>query len=154
MVSARVAGLSAVALATMGLSLGGCGPHSFRQATCVDVTDDCNWSVVIVRDDTPRAVVLRPCAHHCGAGDQLDDPITLASGQATSNSQYGGVRAPTGSLAWVAVQAATGRRLGCLVLDGHPDKRDGDVVLVSQVRPCGKHQPATRPVGRALVPSP
>jgi hypothetical protein len=28
--------------------LGGCGPPSARQATGLDPTDDCNWSVVVV----------------------------------------------------------------------------------------------------------
>jgi hypothetical protein len=147
---------SATVLVTVALSvlLGGCGPHSFRQATCVDVTDDCNWSVVVVRNDTPRAVAVRPCLHHCGPGDRRLDAVLLASGDSSPKKQYGGVYANTGALNWWEVQDTTGKALGCLVLDGHADKRDGDIVLVSQTRPCREHQPAAKPIGHTSVQAP
>ncbi len=134
--------------------LGGCGSRSFRQATCVDPTDNCNWSVVVVRNDTPRAVASRPCLHHCGPGDRRLDPVVVPSGQGSPWKQYGGVYANTGGLNWWAVQGAIGETLRCLVLDGHPDKRDGDIVRVSQARPCGSHEPATKPIGRTSVQTP
>jgi hypothetical protein len=44
-----------------------------------------------------------------------------------------------------AVEDRAGNTLGCLVLDGHSDKRDGDVVLVSQRRAGTPRQPAMKP---------
>ncbi len=64
-------------------------------------------------------------------------------------------RADTGGLAWWGVtDASTNRQLGCLVLNGHTDKTDGAVVLVSQARPCGVTQTPTTPVGHTPVQSP
>jgi hypothetical protein len=134
--------------------LAGCGPHSFRQATCVDPTDDCNWSVVVVRNDSQQPVVLRGCTHHCGQGDRRLDPVTVAAGSVSPRKQYGGVYALTEDLMWWEVKDTSGRELGCLVLDGHPDKSDGDMVLVSQAHPCGEHQPLVRPVGHTTVQAP
>jgi hypothetical protein len=144
----RVVAVLGVVLAAL---LAGCGPHSFRQATCVDPTDDCNWSVVVVRNDSQQAVVLRGCMHHCGQGDRRLDPVTVAAGAASPRKQYGGVKVLTENLMWWGVKDTTGRDLGCLVLNGHSDKSDGDIVLVSQARPCGEHQPPVRPVGRTSV---
>jgi hypothetical protein len=143
-----VPGIAAVAV-SLAVFLTGC-PHSFRQATCFDFTDECNWSVYVVRNDTDRPVELRPCANHCGEGDSRYDPVSIDPGTASSYEQYGGVKATTQTLNWWAVEDEAGRTLGCLVLDGHPDKEDGDVVLVSEREPCGNpEQPATRVVGHA-----
>jgi hypothetical protein len=68
--------------------------------------------------------------------------------------QYGGVSAYIGDLNWWAVEDRAGRTLGCLVLDPHPDKYDGDVVLVSKKRDCSPDQPATKPVGHTAVQPP
>jgi hypothetical protein len=68
--------------------------------------------------------------------------------------QYGGVYALTGVKNWYAVEDAAGKTLGCLVIDGHPDKEDGDVVLVSEKRQCTPEQPVTRPVGHVDFSSP
>lgn len=146
--------LAAATALLLAAVLCGCGPHSIRQATCLDPTDDCNWSVVVVRNDTPRTVALRACMHHCGAGDRRLDPVVVASGRSSPTTQYGGVYANTGGLDWWAVEDPNGVILGCLVLDGHSDKRDGDVVLVSEARPCRAHGPATLPVGHTSTQGP
>ena len=129
------------------------GPHArgvggLGNIACgFDRTDPCNWSLVIVRNDTTAAVVLRPCDHHGGAGDQCGPTITVQAGESSPRSQYEGVRAFTGERTWVAVSSG-GQRLGCLVLDGHSSKRDGDVVLVSEARRCGdSHTQTTRAAG-------
>jgi hypothetical protein len=147
--AARTATLATASM--LAVLLGGCGPHSFRQATCFDATDDCNWSVVVVRNDTPHAVALRLCMHHCRPGDHRLDPVTVPIGASSPKNQYGGIDANTGGLSWWAVEDPARRTLGCLVLDGHPDKRDGDVVLISQARPCRDSEPATKPIGRTSV---
>jgi hypothetical protein len=109
-----------------------CGPHSLRQAMCVDPTDSCNWSVVVVQNDSQRPVSLRGCIHHCGKGDQRVDPVVVSAGRRSPATQYGGVSALTGTRSWVAVESVQGKTLGCLVVDGHPDKSDGDLVRVNQ----------------------
>jgi hypothetical protein len=131
------------------------GPHSLRQATCFDPTDDCNWSVVVVQNDTPRSLIIQECIHHCGRGDQRLDPITLLPEDRSPATQYGGITALTGTRTWVAVETKTGATLGCLVLDGHPDKQDGDLVPVSEMAPCGDSKiGVAHPVGRVTVQSP
>lgn len=144
----RVFGVAVVvALATL---LAGCGPRSLRQAGCLDPTDSCNWSVIIVRNDTPRSVALRGCLHHCGQGDSRLDPVVVASHGSSPYTQFGSVTALTGDLAWWEVRDySSGKPMGCLTLDGHPDKADGDIVAVSQARPCDKHQHAAAPIGHA-----
>jgi hypothetical protein len=149
----RLAQWALVGAAILGVAA--CGPRSFRQATCVDPTDDCNWSVVVVANDTTRPVTLRVCVHHCGKGDQRLDPITVLPSRRSPATQYGGIYALTGSQTWVAVQSYDGKTTGCLVLDGHPDKRDGDLVRVSEMTVCGDARTsAAIPVGRVNVQSP
>jgi hypothetical protein len=132
-----------------------CGPHSVRQATCFDPTDDCNYSVVVVENDSERPVTLRECVHHCGKGGQRLDPVVVAAGGRSPAKQYGGISALTGERNWVAVESTRGKTLGCLVVDGHADKRDGDLVRVSQMGPCGNASTtAVVPIGRVPVESP
>jgi hypothetical protein len=145
--------VAVVAVAVFGLSA--CGFHSFSQGTCVDPTDDCNWSVVVIVNDSAKPVTLRECIHHCGSGDQRLDPITVAPHRRSPATQYGGISALTGERTWVSVESGDARKLGCLVLDGHRDKRDGDLVRVSEMSVCGDSQtPAARPVGEVKVQSP
>src|SRR5947199_8913017 len=68
--------VAVVAVAVFGLSA--CGFHSFSQGTCVDPTDDCNWSVVVIVNDSAKPVTLRECIHRCGSVDQRLDPLTVA----------------------------------------------------------------------------
>jgi hypothetical protein len=138
-----------------GIILIGLLGHRAVQATCgFDPTDDCNWSVIVVRNDAKSPVELRACVHHCGQGDRRLDPVEVEVDEASPAQQYGGVYANTGGLNWSEVtDRATGRRLGCLVLRGHSNKTDGDVVLVSQARPCSVKQPPATPVGHASVQS-
>ena len=147
--------LAAMACAVfLAVACTACGPHSFRQATCVDPTDDCNWSVVVVQNTTSRLVILRQCVHHCGRGDKRLDPITLLPGHRSPVTQYGGIAASTGTRNWVAVETRMGATLGCLVLDGHPDKRDGDLVSVAQLARCGDPGTgAVHPIGHVSVQS-
>ena len=113
---------------------------------CIDPTDPCNWSSYQVRNDSQRVVVLRECMHHCGAGDQVLDPITIRPGDTTANNVYD-VSAGIGVYSWWEVLTPSGVRLGCLILDGHSKKHDGDLVLVSETSRCGNAaSPPTRPV--------
>jgi hypothetical protein len=131
------------------------GDRADQLACGFDPTDDCNWSVFVVRNDTAHPVVLRQCMHHCGRGDRRLSPIDVPAGTSSPPRQYGAVYALTDDLAWWEVTDAPGRtRRGCLVLDGHSDKRDGDVVLVSQAQSCRASQPPTKRVGRVRVQSP
>jgi hypothetical protein len=55
----------------------------------------------------------------------------------------------------VAVESLLGKTLGCLVVDGHPDKSDGDLVRVTEMEPCGDSSTqAVVPTGRVKVESP
>jgi hypothetical protein len=101
--------LATLAFFLAGL-LGGCGPRSGAEAWCVDPTDDCNWSVVVVRNDTPALLSLRACIHRCDPSDHRLDPLRLATGEATPKKQYGGVYANVGELSWWAVEARDGKR--------------------------------------------
>lgn len=135
--------------------LSACGPQSVLDAACgFDPTDDCNWSVYVVRNDLNRPVVLSPCANHCGAGDDRYDSLSILPGETSPPKQYGGVFALTGDTKWYAVESEAGKTLGCLVLDGHSRKEDGYLVLVSQRERCSPEQPVTRPVGRTEVQRP
>ena len=117
-----------------------------------DPTDSCNWSVAVVENDTQRTIRLLPCGHHCGSGDQFLDPITVQRGRRSPASQYGGLEVLTGDVSWIAVDTASGQRLGCLVIDGHARKRDGDLFSVSQMERCGnEHSPPLVPVGHVVV---
>ena len=138
---------------TFALLLAGCGPHSLRQATCFDPTESCNWSVVVVRNDTPTTVILRPRADNCQPGDPRVDTVPVPAGASSPSTQYGSVYALTQQLNCWAVEDTSRDTLGCLLLDGHPDKRDGDVVLVSEAIPCRGATRATRAVGRTSVQS-
>jgi hypothetical protein len=107
---------------------------------------------VVVANDSGHEVSLRECLHHCGEGDQRLDPVAVAAGERSPAKQYGSVTALTGTRNWIAVESPTGRTLGCLIVDGHPDKRDGDLVRVSQMAACrnARTKPVT-PVGRVTV---
>ena len=147
--------LVAVLAACAAVATSCSGPHSFRQATCIDPTDDCNWSVVVVANDIAKPVQLRECVHHCGKGDRRLDPIVLAPREKSPDTQYGSIQALTGDRSWVAVESHNGTTLGCLVLDGHADKSDGDVVRVSALTRCGDAKSiAATPVGTVRVQSP
>lgn len=114
--------------------------------SCLDPTDPCNWSSYRVRNDTRQPLVLRECDRVCGQADDLGDPFDLPPGATTAND-VDHVNAIVGERTWWLVLAADGRRLGCLVLDGHPRKHDGDLVLVSERERCGTDSaPTTRPV--------
>jgi hypothetical protein len=133
------------------VSLEGVGRGIDAFACGLDPTDPCNWSIVIVKNDISAPVALRDCIHHCGKGDQLEDPVDVAPGRSSPRDQYQGVSALTGLRTWLVV-SVRGRRIGCLVLDGHDTKRDGDVVLVSEARPCGNpHSPTTQVVAHVRM---
>jgi hypothetical protein len=112
------------------------GKTTLAALTCVDPTDSCNWSSYRVTNDSNVPVVLRECQHHCESGDRRLDPILVAPGTATPSSGYQ-VTATVGARDWWEVQTVSGRQIGCLILDGHPRKHDGDVVRVSSVQRCG-----------------
>jgi len=124
--------------------------RALDQVTCgLDPTDPCNWSLVVVKNDTHAAVLLEPCEHHGGEGDHCGPPIAVPRGARSTRDQYEGVQALTGTRTWVAI-VQSGRRLGCLVLDGHSTKRDGDLVLASEARGCGNSAtPTTKVIGSA-----
>ena len=113
-----------------------------NELACVDPTDPCNWSAYRVHNDTPTPVVLRECQHHCGKGDNLLDPVSVTPGRTTGSDVYG-VSATVGARDWWQVQSPAGAVLGCLVLDGHPHKRDGDLVDVSAATPCREDAAST-----------
>jgi hypothetical protein len=119
------------------------GKVTLDDLACIDPTDSCNFSKYRVQNDTTRPVVLRECSHHCGEGDRRLDPIDVAAGGLTPDDEFSGVTALVGKRAWWEVRTRTGQLLGCLVLDGHPHKRDGDLVAISAARPCGTHAAAT-----------
>ena len=106
---------------------------TWSELACIDPTDSCNWSTYRVQNDTPTAVVLRECLNECGAGDRRLDPVRIERGQTMGGDA---VTALVGSRDWWEVRSASGQALGCLVLDGHPHKRDGQLVAVSSARSC------------------
>jgi hypothetical protein len=112
------------------------GKTTFAALTCVDPTDPCNWSNYRVVNDSDVAVVLRECEDRCKSGDRRLYPIFVPAGTVTSNSGYQ-PKALVGARNWWEVQTVSGRQIGCLVLNGHPLKHDGDVVRVSSVQRCG-----------------
>jgi hypothetical protein len=117
------------------------GQVSLSDLACVgDPTDPCNWSSYRVENDTGGPVVLRECMHHCGEGDRRLDPVSLRAGGTTSDDA---VTALVGDRAWWEMRSSSNQSLGCLVLDGHRHKRDGDLVLVSSVRPCRASAPSS-----------
>jgi len=116
------------------------GEVSFSELACVDPTDSCNYSTYRVLNDTTGPVLLRECMHHCGRGDRRLDPIVVESGRTTSGAA---VPALVGSRNWWEVESLSHSRLGCLVLDGHRHKRDGDLVDVSAVGPCSANAART-----------
>ena len=118
------------------------GDVTISELTCLDPTDACNWSAYRVRNDTGVPVVLRECMHHCGSGDRRLDPIDIAPGHMSPNDVRH-VSALVGDRAWWEVRTQSGRLLGCLVLDGHRHKRDGDRVVVSAAAPCHADAPTT-----------
>jgi hypothetical protein len=120
------------------------GKVTVSDLACVDPTDPCNWSSYRVINDTDTPVVLRECLHQCGNGDRRLEPILVASKATTPNNGHQ-VIARVGGRNWWAVQTVSGQQIGCLVLDGHSSKRDGDLVLVSSTRRCGSASVTTIP---------
>jgi hypothetical protein len=118
------------------------GDVTVDELLCFKPGELCRYSVYRVRNDTVAEVYLRWCLHHCGEGDRRGNPIDVAPGQVTANDPNG-VTAILSSLNWWEVRSSSGRVLGCLVLDGHHHKRDGDLVLVSALGPCDPGAPAT-----------
>ena len=121
------------------------GQVSVSDLACVgDPTDPCNWSSYRVENDTGGPVILRECMHHCGTGDRRLDPVAVRTGGTTSGDA---VTALVRGRAWWEGRSSSNSFLGCLVLDGHGRKHDGDLVLVSYVRPCRANAPSspTRP---------
>jgi hypothetical protein len=116
------------------------GKVTLSELTCIDPTDPCNWSSYQVRNDTSRPVVLRECLHHCGDGDSRGDPIQIEPRAVSPNDVYRGASATVGDRAWWEVRTTSARLLGCLVLDGHAHKHDGDLVVVSSARSCSSDQ--------------
>lgn len=120
------------------------GKVTVSDLACVDPTDSCNWSNYRVINDTDTPVVLRECLHQCGNGDRRLEPILVAP-NATTSDDGNQVTASVGGRNWWAVQTVSGHQIGCLVLDGHSSKRDGDLVLVSSARRCGSASVTTIP---------
>jgi hypothetical protein len=117
------------------------GQVSLSDLACVgDPTDPCNWSTYRVENNTGGPVVLRECMHHCGRGDRRLDPVAVRAGETTSDDS---VIALVGDRAWWEMRSSSNQLLGCLVLDGHRHKHDGDLVLVSSVRPCSASAPSS-----------
>jgi hypothetical protein len=117
------------------------GEVSLSDLACIgDPTDPCNWSSYRVANNTGGAVVLRECMHHCGKGDRRLDPVAVKAGGTTSDDA---VTALVGDRAWWEMRSSSNQLLGCLVLDGHRHKHDGDLVLVSSVRPCRANAPSS-----------
>lgn len=105
------------------------------QLLCWEPGDSCGYSVYRIRNDLDQPIVVRECMHHCGTGDQRLDPIAVPAGRVTQNS-FLAVSAIVGLHDWWEVKSASGEVLGCLVLDGHAHKHDGDLVVVSAAGPC------------------
>ena len=118
------------------------GVAFFSLPDCLDPTGACKWSAYRVRNDTLSPVVLRECFHHCELTDERGDPIVVASGAVTRDDVFQ-VSALVAELDWWEVRSQSRRRLGCLVLDGHTHKYDGDIVLVSSAGLCWPGAPAT-----------
>jgi len=111
------------------------GKVTVSDLACVDPTDPCNWSSYRVINDTDTPAVLRECLHQCGNGDRRLEPILVAPKATTPNNGHQ-VTANVGSRNWWEVQTVSGQQIGCLIMDGHPSKRDEDIVLVSSARRC------------------
>jgi hypothetical protein len=117
------------------------GQVSLSDLACLgDPTDPCNWSSYRVKNDSAVPVVLRECMHHCGSGDRRLDPVLVKIDETTSGDA---VTALVADRAWWEVRSSSNRLLGCLVLDGHRHKHDGDLVVVSSVQPCRVNSPTT-----------
>jgi hypothetical protein len=117
------------------------GQVSLSDLACVgDPTDPCNWSSYRVQNDTDAPVVLRECMQSCARGDRRLDPVSVKTGEVTSGHA---VTALVGGRAWWEVRSSSNHLLGCLVLDGHRHKQDGDLVRVSFVQPCRANAPMT-----------
>jgi hypothetical protein len=110
------------------------GEVSPSDLACVgDPTDSCNWSSYRVENNAGGPVVLRECMHHCGKSDRRLDPVAVRAGRTTLDDA---VTALVGDRAWWEMRSNSNQLLGCLVLDGHRHKHDGDLVLVSSVGLC------------------
>jgi hypothetical protein len=119
------------------------GATTFDELLCFKPGEPCRYSVYRVRNDTGAPVEIRWCLHHCGEGDRKGVGIPIAPGGTTVNDEHG-VQAIISNLNWFELRAESGSVLGCLVLDGHPHKHDGDLVVVSDVAPCRNDAKATR----------
>jgi hypothetical protein len=111
------------------------GKLTFSEATCIDFTDPCNWSSYRVFNDTHKRILVRECDDRCQTGDGRNPPILVEADRLTRNDVYE-VRATVKERDWWLVESRTGRQIGCLVLDGHPLKHDGDIVRASSTQPC------------------
>jgi hypothetical protein len=118
--------------------------------SCIRMSDSCMASVYRVRNDTTLPVVLRECAHRCGAGDlRYPGRVRVAPGQVTAKSVDVVVTAvPFVNLHvrdWWEVRSPAGHLLGCFVLAGHRHGNTGEnnVIVVSASGPCGTDAPAT-----------
>jgi hypothetical protein len=116
------------------------GKVAVSSLLCVDIHDSCNWSTYRVLNDTSAPVVLREWDNHCGRGDHRSGLITVVPELMTRDDA---IVEPIGTRGWWEVATASGTPLGCLVLDGHPAKQDGDVVAISAARPCSPREPTT-----------
>lgn len=107
--------------------------------------DPCHRSAYRVINDTPRAVYVFECGHHCGKGDGRYGGVELRPGEATSVAKFPYDVAPIvgGGWTWFEVATLADRQLGCLVLDGYDEDRDGGVVRLSAATPCRKSAPLT-----------
>jgi hypothetical protein len=122
------------------------GSVRFEELYCgFDPTDPCNYSVYRVRNDTNRAVLLGECDERCQGADRGREPILIEAGGITGSRDYE-VKVPIQERAWWQVETRSGQRIGCLVLDGHPHKHDGDIVLVSAAQRCSMR--STTPIYR------
>lgn len=104
--------------------------------TCLMPNEPCRESAYRVTNDTSTAVLVRECLNHCGKGDERLEPVTILPGRTTGTEYPYPIGADVGLHTWFEVLTVSGRRRGCLVLDGHRRKHDGDRVVISAATPC------------------
>jgi hypothetical protein len=93
----------------------------------VDPTDPSHFTDVIVRNDTPRGVVIVQCDTSC---DVLHDRTAIPAQRATTANVSN-----EGITVGYAVEQPTGRRLGCLYMRFNGVRRP-PVVKVSSLERC------------------
>jgi hypothetical protein len=120
------------------------GKVTVSELACVDPTDPCNWSSYRVLNDTAAPVSLRECDDRCQRVDRRLEAVILPPDAMTDSDR---VTALVASREWWELRTMSGRLLGCIVLDGHPHKHDGDLVRVSSHAPCssGRSTPVATP---------